>query len=218
MTSQPGRLSLVAPLPDRAGFDELLASATSEVLVMSAGASSGPIGAVRRAALANLGRGVRHKVLFPESERLSGTLSRLSRAGAEVRTDAGVPMEALVIDRKSVVLPADRSNTGVAVFQLPGVVTATVGLFERIWWTAVPLMPSELPDPDGDALLTRRERELLTLLCSGSTDESAALRLGISIRTVGRMVSDIMNRLGARSRFEAGAKAVDRGWLLAKVS
>ncbi len=59
-----------------------------------------------------------------------------------------------------------------------------------------------------------RERQLLTLLTAGYTDESAATRLGISARTVRRMVSGIMSRLGARSRFQAGVKAADRGWLL----
>jgi DNA-binding NarL/FixJ family response regulator len=62
--------------------------------------------------------------------------------------------------------------------------------------------------------LSDRERQLLTLLTAGYTDESAAARLGISVRTVRRMVSGIMNRLGARSRFQAGVKAADRGWLL----
>ncbi len=62
--------------------------------------------------------------------------------------------------------------------------------------------------------LSARERQLLTLLTAGYTDESAAVRLGISVRTVRRLVSGIMNRLGARSRFQAGVKAADRGWLL----
>src|SRR5690606_39837840 len=62
--------------------------------------------------------------------------------------------------------------------------------------------------------LTTRERELLTLLSAGNTDESAAAQLGVSVRTVRRMVADIMDRLGARSRFQAGVKAADRGWLL----
>jgi DNA-binding CsgD family transcriptional regulator len=222
MNSQSTRLSLVVgndPARDRAS-EEPLPPAVGEVLIMSAGASAGPISAFRRIALANLRPGVRHKVLFPDSARMSGVLSSLSRAGAEVRTDIEVPMEALVIDRKSVVLPADRSGTGhqfgVTVLQLPGVVTATVGLFERIWQAAVPLTPSDLPDPEDPSVLTGRERDLLVLLCAGSTDVSAAVKLGISVRTVGRMVADIMNRLGARSRFEAGAKAVDRGWLPAK--
>ncbi|MGM1060521.1 S8 family serine peptidase [Saccharothrix sp. Mg75] len=39
-------------------------------------------------------------------------------------------------------------------------------------------------------------------------------RLGISVRTMRRVVSDLMDRLGARSRFQAGAKAADRGRLV----
>ncbi|MEV6906868.1 helix-turn-helix transcriptional regulator [Amycolatopsis sp. NPDC051071] len=214
MTVQIGGLSLVVgaePARDRAGLTELLAAATSEVLVMSTGADS----AFQRIALANVRPGVRYKVLFPDSARMSAALNRMSRAGAEVRTDAEVPMDALVIDRTSVVLP-DGRQTGSAVFRLPGVVTATVGLFERIWQAAAPLVPLDLAEPEDASMLTCRERELLTLLFSGTTDESAAARLGISVRTVRRMVADIMNRLGARSRFQAGAKAVDRGWLMAK--
>ncbi|AUI61011.1 helix-turn-helix transcriptional regulator [Amycolatopsis sp. BJA-103] len=215
MTVQTGQLSLVTGTGqggDRAGLGELLADATGEVLVMSTGTDT----AFQRIALANVRPGVRHKVLFPDSARMSGALNRLSRAGAEVRTDAEVPMDALVIDRTLVVLPAEGRQAGSAVFRLPGVVTATVGLFERIWQAAAPLVPLEDPESENASILTGREQELLTLLFSGTTDESAAARLGISVRTVRRMVADIMNRLGARSRFQAGAKAVDRGWLMAK--
>jgi DNA-binding CsgD family transcriptional regulator len=211
---QATRLSLVEGIG--ASPDALPAPAVSEVLVMSTGAGTGPIGEFRRIAHANLRAGVRCRALFPDSARLSATLSGLSLAGARVRTDVEVPMEALVLDRRSVVLPVEGSQAGVAVFRLPGVVTATAGLFERIWQAAVPLAPVDLPGAGDEQTLTGRERDLLALLCSGSTDESAAVQLGISVRTVGRMVSDIMNRLGARSRFQAGAKAVDRGWLPAK--
>jgi DNA-binding NarL/FixJ family response regulator len=103
------------------------------------------------------------------------------------------------------------SERGIAAFQLPGVVTTTVELFERVWAGAAPLNPSALPE---STELTPRERHLLSLLFSGSTDESAAAQLDISVRTVRRTVADIMNRLGARSRFQAGAKAAERGWLL----
>lgn len=209
------RLSLVVGGGKRTGVDALLASATKEVLIMSAGAGPGPIDAIRRLSRASLRPGVRYRVLCPDAARLSGVLSAVSLAGVDVRTDAEVPMEALVVDRTAALLPADRATSpaGVAVFRLPGVVTATTGLFERIWQDAVPLAPADLAEAR-DAALTGRERDLLTLLCAGSTDESAAARLGISVRTVRRMVADIMNRLGARSRFQAGAKAAGRGWLL----
>ncbi|CRK58751.1 regulatory protein [Alloactinosynnema sp. L-07] len=202
---------VTAPAP--VGIADLLAAATTEVLVMSTrgGSATDPIGLLRRVDRENLLRGVRYRVLFPDSARLTSASSKLAKAGADVRTVAEVPMDALVIDGTTAVLTADRSYAGVAVFQLPSVVTANVELFERIWPVAVPVGPAESAR---DSVLTDRERELLSLLCSGSTDESAAARLGISVRTVRRMVADIMHRLGARSRFQAGVKAADRGWLL----
>lgn len=220
---QPGpgaKLSLVAgsgSAPRPAGIDGLLASAASEVLIMCATIGPGPADVVRRLGQATLRPGVRYRVLCPDSARLSGALGGLALAGADVRTEAGLSMDALVVDRSAAVLPDDRAgSSSAAVFRLPGVVAATAGLFDRIWPDAVPLIPTALADRDGAAGLTRRERDLLTLLCSGSTDESAAARLDISVRTVRRMVADIMNRLGARSRFQAGAKAADRGWLMAE--
>ncbi|WP_020661506.1 helix-turn-helix transcriptional regulator [Amycolatopsis benzoatilytica] len=231
--NQGSRLSLV----EGTGPETLPDTAASEVLIMSADTSAASVGEFRRIAHANLRAGVPCRALFPDSARLSGTVRALALAGAQVRTDTEVPMDALVLDRRSVVLPAERPGTGIgseapgggapgagrspgshsiAAFRLPGMVTATAGLFERAWRSAVPLGTSDLPERADDQMLTARERDLLVLLCSGTTDESAAVQLGISVRTVGRMVADIMNRLGARSRFQAGAKAVDRGWLLAE--
>jgi DNA-binding NarL/FixJ family response regulator len=72
-------------------------------------------------------------------------------------------------------------------------------------------LPADLPEA---AELCPRELKLLSLLFSGTTDKAAAATLDVSVRTVRRMVRDLMNRLGARSRFQAGAKAAERGWLL----
>ena len=53
----------------------------------------------------------------------------------------------------------------------------------------------------------------MKLLAAGLTDEAAAARLNISHRTARRLMAGLMERLGARSRFEAGLKAAQRGWL-----
>lgn len=66
----------------------------------------------------------------------------------------------------------------------------------------------------GVPALSERERELLVLLSAGCGDDSMAVQLGISVRTVRRRISAIMTRLGARSRFQAGAKAAHEGWLV----
>ncbi|SFB36001.1 regulatory protein, luxR family [Amycolatopsis marina] len=203
-----------------AGLDAKLATATREVVVVSSmsATAADPIALFRRIDHENLRRGVRYRVLFPDRARVTpfvaARLSALALSGAEVRTTGAVPMDALVIDGKFAVLPSegqDGRQGGIAMFRLPSVVAATVGLFERVWSAAVPLVADEVPGGTG---LTERERELLTLLSAGCTDESAAARLDISVRTVRRMVSGIMSRLGARSRFQAGVKAADRGWLV----
>jgi DNA-binding CsgD family transcriptional regulator len=73
--------------------------------------------------------------------------------------------------------------------------------------------------PAADALImaetspTVSELLLLRLLADGSKDEAAARALGVSVRTVRRMVADLMRRLDARSRFQAGILAQRRGWL-----
>ena len=51
------------------------------------------------------------------------------------------------------------------------------------------------------------------MYAGGMPLKSVARRMGISVRTVGRMASVLMARLGVRSRFQAGAMAVVQGWL-----
>jgi DNA-binding CsgD family transcriptional regulator len=135
--------------------------------------------------------------------------------GAEVRTAAEVPMSALVVDSMAAVFPlapsAARHRVGVVVLRLPSVVITTMELFERVWTEATPLDEAaggrDAPDD--------RERALLGLMLAGCTDEAAAARLEVSVRTVRRMVSDLNERLGARGRFQAGALAAERGWISA---
>ena len=211
-----GRPDVPVSLPLRpcnAGMETLLAGACAEVLMMSSrvAASRNPIGVIRPIDHQNLRRGVRYRLLEPDRARmapgLAAQLGALALAGAVVKTVPEVPAEAVVIDNTVVVLPA---GSGTAVFRLPSVITTVVELFERVWSEAVALAPADLPDT-GE--LSARERKLLSLLVSGSTDTVTAAILDVSVRTVRRMVRDLMARLGARSRFQAGAKAAALGWL-----
>ncbi|MCF1596030.1 hypothetical protein [Streptomyces muensis] len=56
-------------------------------------------------------------------------------------------------------------------------------------------------------------RRILLALSSGRTDEAAARELGVSVRTYRRNVAEITRELGASSRFQAGARAVELGLL-----
>lgn len=198
----------------------LLAAANREVLVLSTRAAAGhdPIGSPRPVDHENLRRGVRYRVVTPDQARtapgLSSQLAGLSMAGAAVRTVVKVPDDLLIVDRTTVVFPVSRTATGavatMAAFQLPSVVGTAVELFERVWATGAPMVSACASETDESLV---RQKKLLALLAAGCTDATAADRLGISVRTVRRTVSDLMNRLGASSRFQAGAKAAARGWL-----
>ncbi|MEC3979285.1 helix-turn-helix transcriptional regulator [Amycolatopsis sp. H20-H5] len=208
-----------------AGPEALLASATRDVLILTGRTTAGldPIGTLRPIDHENLRRGVRYRVLATDRARtapgLSSQLAGLAMAGAAVRTVARIPGDALVIDGTVAVLPVSRTATGavsgVASFHLPAVVTTTVELFDWVWAAGVPMVAAGVPENETAAA---RQRKLLTLLAEGCTDAMVADRLGISVRTVRRTVSELMNRLGAASRFQAGAKAAARGWLAEKAS
>ena len=64
-----------------------------------------------------------------------------------------------------------------------------------------------------DELPTDEELAIVRMLAEGLTDEVVAQRVGISKRTYRRRLKAAMRKLGASSRFEAGAVAVRKGWL-----
>ena len=56
--------------------------------------------------------------------------------------------------------------------------------------------------------LTRREREVLALLCQRLTDPEIAAQLFISPRTASSHVANLLGKLGAANRREAAGIAV----------
>ncbi|MFF8383034.1 helix-turn-helix transcriptional regulator [Streptomyces kanasensis] len=164
----------------------------------------------------SLAAGVRIRTLYLDSvrnDRATMEYARwLSGLGGEIRTIPSLPVRLLIVDGTQALLPVDPENSraGAVVVHAPGVLAALVSLFESHWERARPLGAVESAEAGAP---TAQERELLRLLETGSTDEVAARRLGVSLRTVRRMMAEIMSKLGARSRFEAGLLAARCGWL-----
>lgn len=71
--------------------------------------------------------------------------------------------------------------------------------------------PEVLPRPVSPFNLTRREQEVLALLCQHLTDPEIAERLFLSPRTASNHVANILGKLGAANRREAIALATRHG-------
>lgn len=163
-----------------------------------------------------LERGVRMRTVYLESIRNDQATwdhaTWLRNNGAEVRLAATVPVRLQIIDQDHAMVPLTdtESGSGAVVMTSPGVVAALMALFTQTWRSATPLGADRRRDDDG---LSVQEHELLRLWAKGATDEAASRRLGVSLRTVRRLSSALMERLDASSRFQAGARALERGWL-----
>lgn len=163
-----------------------------------------------------LERGVSVRSIYQDSLRndaaTTGYVRWLSALGSETRTVPVLPMRMIIVDRKVAVVPLEPGNPlkGALVLHSPGAVMALVMLFEEVWRNG---SPWGVPLPKDHRGLGPQERELLRLLAAGSTDEVAARHLAISVRTVRRLAADLMTRLNAHSRFEAGVLATREGWV-----
>jgi len=190
--------------------EEVLSFSPDSVLTDAAIAASRPLNEEL------LGRGVRMRTVYLDSVRNSRpTIEHanwLAGIGGEVRTAALLPIRMLIVDRSTALIPVRSDDTamGAAVLTGEGMLTALHALFESVWAGAQPLADAPACGADG---LTPQQATAIRLLAEGHTDEAIAKRLGVSPRTARRMANDLMERLSARSRFEAGVRAVQRGWL-----
>ena len=134
--------------------------------------------------------------------------------GAKIRRAPVLPPRFILVDEVMALIPTTRERPAAQALLVrePALVAPLVNLFEATWASAEPLSEDE-PSPPDEHAASRQELALLRILAAGSTDEAAAKKLGVSVRTVRRIMADLMERLGATSRFEAGHRATQRGWL-----
>lgn len=141
-------------------------------------------------------------------------ITGLLRLGASIRCLPNVPMNMMLFDRHTALLapprPAGSLRQEVSIVDGPELLVALGAFCEFIWDKAE---PAELGVGQGDGRLTLQELGVLRLLAEGHTDQVVARRIGVSVRTAGRLTATLMNRLDARSRFQAGARAVQLGLL-----
>ena len=163
-------------------------------------------------------RGVSGRSLYQNSvlaDRRNLDYARwLGSLGSEIRSTPVIPSRMIIVDRSVAAIIYRQPQLPMEMFIVrePALVTPLIELFETTWTAAKPI---DGPDPKqaDEREPTPQELALLRLLASGSTDEAAAKKLGVSVRTVRRIMAELMDQLEASSRFEAGHKATQRGWL-----
>ena len=145
-------------------------------------------------------------LLDPE---VAGHLRRMAAEGARIRIAEREINETILLDRRIAILAGDSVGgvRGYSVVSRPELVRGIQSLFEAAWRGATDLEAYQ-------ARFTElRAREILDLLATGCKDETAARTLGVGLRTYRRRVAELMDALGATSRFQAGARAQDAGLL-----
>lgn len=123
-------------------------------------------------------------------------VDRVTAAGAQVRVARALPTALYLADDRMALLPFGRDEALVAY---PGsILDAFDALFEALWTSAVPTQGAPM------------DAGLVEILLTGDTDAAVARQLGVGHRTVARRIADLMDQLGAHTRFQAGVQAAFR--------
>lgn len=155
--------------------------------------------------------GRRSRVIYPARalEEAPEAVRRRAELGEHVRLLADVPGRLAVLGEAAILREDLAGGTGrVLVLRQPALVALARALFEELWQRAL-----AVPGLDGEAGQSSARQLLLERLARGVKDEQIARELGLSLRTVRRRVAEVLDELGATSRFQAGVEAVRRGWV-----
>ncbi|MFF8939126.1 LuxR C-terminal-related transcriptional regulator [Streptomyces paradoxus] len=196
----------------RSVLNEAADRCSDEVLTVQPGGGRGPdkLQDALTRDLAMLERGAQMRTLYQHTAR--GSLptrlhvEQVSEAGALIRTADELPDKMIIFDGELAVLP-DRTavdGNGALLVREPSILAYLIRTFETIWSSAIPFAAEATGYQDAS---TDLQRTIIRLLAAGAKDEVVARRVGLSVRTCRRHIAEIMEMLGADSRFQAGVLA-----------
>ena len=206
---QPERLvEIVVGRPAIASrFAHLLQVTERELLILDRPPYASAAKETDRSVRALLAAGVQVRGIYsPDSLDRPGAVEEIhsmAEAGERSRLHPDVPMKLAIADRSQALLPLgiDAVIDSALVVHTSTLLDALVRMFELLWEQSVPIVREHKAAID---------MGLLTLLSAGLKDDAIARQLGVSPRTVARRVAELMEQLGARTRFQAGATAERR--------
>ena len=166
--------------------------------------------------LERLEQGVSYRVIYAEDVlRVPGRWRDLEAgisAGEQARVVPWLPAKLTLFDDFAATLPitdapgADGGGSkAVAVVHRSPMLDALSALFEAYWDKAIPLVLTDAGVPTKAATgAPLDEDRLIRLLAAGFGNDAIERALGVSASTVQRRVRELMERLGAKTRFQAG--------------
>lgn len=169
-----------------------------------------------------LAAGVAYRVIYDAAAlsvpgRLENDITHGTAAGERARTKPELPIKLIIADDKLALIPAAVTSHSIDttfVIHASPMLDALIALFEAEWATATPLPGLEpVSGQHASGAPDAETATLLAMLAAGMTDAAIARSLSWSVRTTQRRMRQLMDDLGATSRFQAGAAARARGWL-----
>lgn len=169
---------------------------------------------------AAMAAGVSYRVVYHSEAVLTEVEREVMRsyiaAGEEARVNAQAWPKMLVVDGSVGVVPESSTNPDPErrlLIKSSCLIDLLVTHFESLWERSTPVEAMGRPRPTDDGDISDRDRELLTLMAAGLKDRAIARSLGVTERTVSRRIQELMRRLDADTRFRAGIRAVQEGWI-----
>ncbi|MEV7177020.1 helix-turn-helix transcriptional regulator [Kitasatospora sp. NPDC093679] len=202
----------------RAALEQASAECRSEVLASQPGGGSRQPEAMQDALRrdhALLSRGVRMRTLYHHTARFNGPSQAYVEAaaglGGEYRTAHELFGRLIVFDRELAFVPLCDGSWGAVMVRQESLVAYLCEIFEQAWAQARPFVSAA--EEGLEQVAQEIDRTILRMLAAGLKDETIARRVGLSLRTARRHIADIMEQLGAESRFQAGYAAARAGLL-----
>lgn len=158
-------------------------------------------------------RGVRYRTIADqEFMALPGAVDRVReelQAGEQVRVFPELPFKMIMVDRKMALVPLslERADGPALLVKSSALLDALCLLFEFIWERSSPLSLGHSGSLEAAAAaeqLGDEALELISLMAAGLNDKKIFMEQGVSRRTHQKRVTELMQSLNARTRFQAG--------------